>query len=600
MLAPNVLSWINSAKMDDTTLARKLLGARLELARDRLLNRFAARLGGIARPVTAFVSQPEPKTIGSYARGHQLMAGNYLFAGFLVEAPGVSIWDVERPSVSFEAQLHGFAWLDDLAAVGTSASRDLAQRWLIEWIEHYGRGYGNGWVPELAGRRIIRWINHAVFMLKGLSRDEADRFFRNLARQTNFLRRRWHSAPAGLPRFESLTGLIYAGLALEGSSHLVGPAMRAMGDECARRIDGDGGIPTRNPEELTEAFTLLTWAAAALSEDGKMAERQHLLAIERIAPTLRSLRHCDGSLARFHGGGRGVEGRLDLALASSGVRASGNSGLVMGYGRLSAGRTSIVMDASSPPATAHSVNAHASTLGFEMTSGRRPIIVNCGSGNEFGEEWRRAARGTASHSTLSISGFSSSRFGPALGMDDLLVDGPKEVRAQPASNLDGSSVAATHNGYARTHGLLHVRRLDLSLDGRGLHGEDTLGALSETDRITFEDLMNRTAMRGVQFDVRFHLHPDVSATVDLGGTAVSLVLKSGEVWVFRHQGRAKITLEESVYLESGRLRPRATKQIVLSDTVMDYSSQVIWTLARVQDGNRHVRDLAEGDPLAVV
>ena len=75
----------------------------------------------------------------------------------------------------------------------------------------------------------------------------------------------------------------------------------------------------------------------------------HLAAIERIAPTLRTLRHSDGGLARFHGGGRGAEGWLDHALASSGVRGAQPDGLSMGYARLSAGRTSVIIDASPPP-----------------------------------------------------------------------------------------------------------------------------------------------------------------------------------------------------------------------------------------------------------
>lgn len=581
--------------MDDAAKARTALMKRLQHMKNRYLNRLHARLGGFARPATAFVSQPEPKTIGSRARGRQLMAGNFLFAGYLVEAPGRSIWQIERPDGAFEAHLHGFAWLDDLAAVGDKAARELAQQWMLEWIELYGRGKGAGWQPELSGRRLIRWINHALFLMSGMERDTTDRFFRNLARQARFLHKRWHAAPAGLARFESLTGLIYAGLSLEGSAHLMAPAMRSFAEECALRINPEGGIPSRNPEELMEVFTLLNWASAALSEEGHMPLRPHLLAIERIAPTLRALRLSNGALARFHGGGRGLDGRLDQALAASGVRATSVTGLAMGYARLAAGRTSLVVDAAPPPKPENSFNAHASTLGFEMTSGRRPIIVNCGTGADFGVEWRRAGRATPSHSTLAIEGYSSSRFSTTStvnrGVEEQLTDAPSDVRVQQSSGVDGSTLLATHNGYGPTHGLLHVRRLDLTLDGRGINGQDTLGALSETDRITFENMLNSSGMKPVRFDIRFHLHPEVSPELDMGGNAVSLTLKSGEVWVFRHDGTSKISLEASVYLERGRLKPRATKQIVLSDKVLDYSTQVSWSLSRAQDGNRNIRDL---------
>ena len=53
----------------------------------RFLNRWHAARSTRAGAVTAFVSAPEPRTIGSFARGRQLVAGNYLFAGASTNAP---------------------------------------------------------------------------------------------------------------------------------------------------------------------------------------------------------------------------------------------------------------------------------------------------------------------------------------------------------------------------------------------------------------------------------------------------------------------------------------------------------------------------------
>jgi uncharacterized heparinase superfamily protein len=561
----------------------------------RAMDGLHARLAGLGRGATAFVSQPEPRTVGSLARGTQLLAGNFMFEGHLVEAPGSSIWDIAAPDAAFEEALHGFAWLDDLAAVGDAPARAGAQLWLGQWIRRFGRGRGPGWAPETAGRRVIRWINHALFLLNGQDSAASRAYFAALGRQTVHLSRRWRAAPAGLPRFEALTGLVYAGLALEGMGRLAEPARRALAAECGRCIDAGGAIPTRNPEELLEVFTLLTWAAAALAESGGTPLPAHLAAIERIAPTLRALRHADGGLARFHGGGRGQEGLLDHALATAGIRTGPAAGLAMGYARLSAGRTSVIVDAARPPAMAHSGSAHASTLAFELTSGRRPLIVSCGAGSVFGEAWRRAGRATPSHSTAVIDGYSSSRLGPrgqvGRRLRELLVHSPDEVRVQQSAGPEGLSLLASHNGYVATHGLTHVRRLDLSLDGRALQGDDTLGALSEDDRIRFERLLDQSGEAGVRYAVRFHLHPEVEAELDMGGTAVSLALKSGEIWVFRQDGAATLTLEPSVYLEKGRLKPRATKQVVLSAVVMDYAGQVGWSLAKAQETPLHLRDL---------
>ncbi len=559
----------------------------------RLLNRVAARRAALSRPATAFLSQPEPRTIGSFARGRQLCAGNFVFAGRLVAAPETSIWDLKVKDPSFADEQHGFGWLDDLAAVGDGAARARAQDWLWDWITRYGNGRGPGWTPDLTGRRLIRWINHALFMLSGSPNDASVPFLRSLAQQTTFLARRWQSASPGLPRFEALTGLIYAGLSLEGMQAHVAPAMAALARECDSQIDEMGGLPTRNPEDLLEVFTLLTWAAVALSESGQSAGEAHWRAIERIAPTLRTLRHADGGLARFHGGGRGLEGRLDSALATSGVKGRHADGLAMGFARLSAGRTSVIIDASPPPTGAASAGAHASTLAFELTSGRRPLIVNCGSGQSFGPEWRRAGRATPSHSTLVLAAGSSARLSNDPRHSDWLIEAPRKVPVELSKAPDGLRFEGAHDGYLRSHGLTHVRRLELTTDGRGLAGEDMLLAVETSDRRRFDQAMDQVRLHGIDFDIRFHLHPDVDASVDMGGAAVSLALRSGEIWIFRNDGRAALSLQPSVYLEKTRLKPRATKQIVLSGRAMEYATPIRWSLAKAQDTPIGIRDLTE-------
>jgi uncharacterized heparinase superfamily protein len=549
---------------------------------------------------TRFVAPPEPRTIGHFARGRQLINGNFLLAGTFTQSPKATIWDIEpdHPRVAEEA--HGCDWLDDLAAVGDGRARACAHDWIIEWIDRFGDGTGPGWTPALTGRRLIRWINHGEFLLRGHDGDAATKLFTSLGRQTYFLKARWSSAEQGLGRFEAITGTIIAGLALRGFGEIVMPAVVALAQDCDEQIDADGGIPTRNPEHLLEIFTLLTWAFQSLTDAGQTPPAPLHAALTRMAPTLRMLRHADGGLARFHGGGRGIEGRLDHALADSKVRVGPTTpeDLHMGFARLSAGRTSLIVDAAAPPTDAASVNAHASTLAFELTSGRRPIIVNCGSGRSFGEDWRRAGRATPSHSTLGLRGISSSRLAPQVRgtvTTERLLSVPKNVHFDLSQLEDGKRMEMSHDGYRLHHGLTHARVIDIASNGSSIVGEDYIAAMTETDKRLF-DLETAGRDGGLTFDIRFHLHPDVDATVDLGGAAVSMVLKSGEVWIFRHDGQAELTLESSVYLETGRLKPRAGQQVVLSSAALDYASRVRWSLAKAQDTPDAVRDLTPTEP----
>ncbi|WP_281980851.1 heparinase II/III family protein [Thalassorhabdomicrobium marinisediminis] len=561
--------------------------------RARLLNRLHARLAARRRAATAFVSQPEPKMIGHFARGRQLLAGNFLFRGHLIEAPGASIWDAAERVDTATAASHGFTWLDDLAAVGDVRARSTAQAWTQDWIARYGDGRGAGWTPDITGRRLIRWIAHGFFLLRGAEQTASDVYFRSAAQQTVFLSHRWKAARPGLHRFEALAGMIYAGLSLEGMQGRVDGAIAMLTRDCKGQIGPDGSIPSRNPEELLEILTLLTWVEAALRGAGRQVPEALTAAMHRIAPTLRALRHADGGLARFHGGGRGLDGWLDQALTAVGTLTQPDEGLHMGYGRLSAGRTTVVVDADVPPVGPAAVDAHASTLALEITSGRRPLIVNCGPGASFGPEWRRAGRATPSHSTLMIDGLSSSRIRQGGDGVEILVDHPRDVPSELTPLTDGQRLAAAHDGYRGSHGLTHVRTVDVTSDGRAVVGEDLLTILDPKDEPVFDRALGAGAQQGIPWSLRFHLHPEVEAVVDLGGAAISLTQKSGEIWVFRQEGAGKMTLEPSVYLENGRLRPRATQQVVLSGRSLSYATRIRWSLTKAQDTPTALRDLHE-------
>jgi len=551
---------------------------------------------GRAAPATAFTTTPEPRTIGHFARGRQLIAGNYLFAGQLFEAPGAAIWDLGAGDPHFIEQVQGCAWLDDLAAVGDERARAQAQDWVYGWIERYGAGHGAGWAPDITGRRLIRWINHAIFIMRGRPKEDVDAFFASLSTQTRYLVRRWKSAPDGLPRYEALTGVIYSGLALEGLDHLVGPAIAAMAADCRDTIAPTGAIPSRNPEALLQVLTLLNWAVAAMQDAEREVPPEYDEARRAVVPTQRALRHSDGSLARFHGGGRGLDGWLDSALAASGVSAGQPIGLAMGFARMTAGRTTLIADATPPPTGPTSAEAHASTLAFELTSGRRPIVVNCGSGARFGAEWRRAGRATPSHSTLGLEGYSSSRLAPAATAGarrvDWLADVPKNVPIEISRTDGGMKLEIAHDGWRATHGLTHARSIELATDGRALVGEELLTTLNAADEAQFDGALDSTNLQGIAFSIRFHLHPDVDAEIDMGGAAVSVALKSGEVWVFRHSGAQEMRLDSSVYLETGRLRPRGSKQVVLTGRAMSYATRIRWSLAKAQETPIAVRDYA--------
>jgi uncharacterized heparinase superfamily protein len=203
---------------------------------------------------------------------------------------------------------------------------------------------------------------------------------------------------------------------------------------------------------------------------------------------------------------------------------------------------------------------------------------------------------------MMIEGVSSSHLALANRQvtDELLTEVPSAVRSNVSDVAGARKLELSHNGYQQSHGLTHARILQASVDGRSVDGEDLLMTLDKSDEAICDKALANVGPAGLVYAVRFHLHPDVEATLDLGGTAVAMRLKSGEVWVFRHDGQAKLSLSASVYLQNGRLRPRTTQQVVLTGSAMSYATRVRWSLAKAQDTPNAVRDLVQADPLDAV
>nr|WP_226898621.1 heparinase II/III-family protein [Mangrovicoccus algicola] len=367
------------------------------------------------------------------------------------------------------------------------------------------------------------------------------------------------------------------------------PAVKALERLCRDQVGPAGELPGRNPEELLDLFSLLVWCATALEEAGLAAQPQHLGAIARIAPVLRALRHADGGLARFHGGGRGVEGRLDAALAGSRSRSPAAPGRAMGFARLARGRSTVIIDAAPPPSgPGPGLTGHASTLAFEMTVGRRPMVVNCGSGLSFGADWELAARAAPAHSVLVPDGEGQQAFRTVRRNWSMLVRGPRDVRCDPAPHRGPAALDASHDGYAARLGLIHHRSLDLGDEGLVLHGEDRLVPVAGA-------APGLRGLQGAGFTIRFHLHPDVTLQPGEDGLSATLLLKSGEVWQFRHASPARLSLDPSVYLEKTRPQPTPTRQIVLDASASGATTTIRWSLSRVTQAAPGARDLYRDD-----
>ncbi len=508
-------------------------------------------------PKRLFGTPPELMP-GDAAAGQIILAGSLVYGG--QRWPFTDIADLpEKASQYWQAYVHSFSWLSDLRSVSNNRARVLARDHISQWIDTYTRWSPLAWQGDILGQRLTNWLTHFGFFASEAPQDFHDLFFLEVVKQARHLNRTIMKTVAGPGRIQGLKGLIYCGVALPGYENYLHNGLRHLETELDRQIFPDGGHYSRNPRIHMDVLADLvaireTFVAAHIDVPAWLVG-----AIERIAPMLRTLRHADGGLAFFNGASTGNPAIIDVLLSKSNVKTRAiSSAPHTGFHRLSAGRTIVLMDTGAPPPEVANKWAHAGTLAFEMSAGKDRIIVNCGMPEDTSADWQQALRSTAAHSTIVVDDVNSTE----VNLDGGYLRRPGHVTSS-RREIDGSAIIeASYDGYSKPFGVVHRRLIMLAPDGGEIQGED-----------------NIIGSGGHRYNLRFHLHPNVQATVLQDKCSALLKPRRGAGWRFTCTDRP-IALEESIYFDGSRTR-RRTQQIVVFGPLGDTGATIKWRLSRI-------------------
>jgi uncharacterized heparinase superfamily protein len=491
---------------------------------------------------------------GDPVRGANLLKGELAWGGSTTALRPGSFVDSNAPT-ELRAAAHGFGWIRDLRALGTDAARMRARQLVNEWIADGGSD-PVAQRPDVAGARITAWLGHYDFFAASADDGFRQRLMGRLVADARRLAAALPTEEMDARALTALKGLIAAAVALPERAGFLSRATKVLTQEIARQILPDGCHCERSPAQQLGVLQDLTEIRALLHSAQMQAPLPLAAAIDRMAPALRAMRHGDGGLTLFNGTKEEGATLVETVLMQTARPGRAPPALQDGgFQRLQAGRSVLIMDCGQPAPPKLDRYAHAGTLSFELSIGRDRLIVNCGAAPGAGLEWRDATRATAAHSTLVIADTSSSELKPeGLGRRPEHVDVQRQ-EANGAHWLD-----ASHDGWKKPFGVVHRRRLYMAETGEDIRGEDVVEGASPQP-----------------FVIRFHLHPDVDASLQQDGEAVLLRAPSGSGWRLRADG-GRMTLEESVYL--GGAEPRRGEQVVVTG-FQDGPQQVKWAITKV-------------------
>ncbi len=550
--------------------------------------RLAYRLGVSGSTITAPFRKPaKPRLLatvesllpGDRTAGVALRAGHFLVHGAKVPIAQMDFSSSSRMAPPFERVVHGFSWLRDLS---TSAVREqcteTAETVCRAWLKaNPDPGKGAAWEVEHAAHRLMAWLVHAPLILSG--RDDAWRrgMLATMESTARWLDRNTGKAGDGLARAAGWCAIAAAGLLLpEGKPRrLFGEAglIAALGD----LVGEDGGVLSRSPLAQMDAIALLVDLRACYEAVDRDMPQALGVMLELLVPPLLALRHGDGGLGSWQGGGATPAHHVAGLIDASRVRTRPLKDVRhWGYQRLAGGKTLVQFDAAPPPKPRHARWGCASTLAFEMSDGAHRLIVNCGgaalAGGQVPCRIEQGLRATAAHSTLVLDNANST----AVLLHGQLGKGAEKVELDRREMGSGAAAAtrveASHDGYAARFGLIHRRILMLRADGMELRGDDILVPES------------RKGKRGkIGYAIRFHLGAGVEARLAEDHCGAGLLLPDGNYWHFRIAGDdrgARVGLEDSLWVD-GDGKPHATQQLVIEGLTSRGGGQFSWLFKKM-------------------
>ncbi|WP_019960504.1 heparinase II/III family protein [Woodsholea maritima] len=496
----------------------------------------------------------------SEERGQQVIEGEFYLAGeHLSVHEGESPWTQPAPSKRFAASLHAFRWLPHLIALKDEGALALAQNLLDDWILHFGRWNWFAWAPKVAARRLRYWLSAGSPLFEGGEASQRAQRFQILYRHVRHILRSLELMEDDSDKLFAVLTSLMAALALGLDEAALNKAETQLQALLNAQILPDGGHCNRNPATAGRVLCELVILKDLAGQAGYTLHKDILRTLDRLAPFVRFFQAGDTGLAAFNGGGQSDASAIHEALARAGVKAN-PFGVAphSSYHRAEAHGALVILDAGGAPKGAHSVTAHAGALAFEFFAADHRIVVNCGWSDDQPSQWREVVRATPAHSTLTLEEISSVRsLEPGWARRMLgprLIRNPDPIKARRNEEDKGVWLEATHDGYRQKFGLSVRRRLFLATDGGDLRGEDALYR-------PVEDGPSPDPEQRYSFAIRFHLHPDVKASLSRDSMSALLVLSNGEGWRFRTDG-GPVRLERSVYLAKGAQPLRSTQLVV--------------------------------------
>ena len=460
--------------------------------------------------------------------------------------------------------IHNFLWLN---LIDRKNENEIIQKIIGEWIKKYSKYTKGIWDENLTSLRVISWISNADLILNTNDKDFNKSFYKNIIRQTNFVKKNINNLNDENKKISSISLLVLSGLVFKEYYVYYKIGLKELKKFIEDYFDENGFPINRNFENLltfVQYFILIKeWIKNAQEVVPEYLEN----IVEKNLVCLNSVNNPLKKLPLFNGSTDKSLSNFFLYLDKLNYSSKKNLKSVGQVQIVKNKKTALYFDSGEPPNYQLSKDYQSGPLSFEYSSDKDKIITNCGYGRRISKKFQILSKFTSGQSTLCIDDTSVVKFKKSnlinKAYGSTISNSFKIFDVERKEDKINIVISATHNAYLEKFGYLHKRKINFFKKSNSIEGSDYL--IKKNEGIN------------VGFSIRFHLYPGINTVRTLSGKSILLQTNGNKSWVFSSDELA-IDLEKSLFF--GRNKALKNKCIVIYGKTMHQDVNVNWKLKK--------------------
>ena len=453
-----------------------------------------------------FEYKPSPHLLSSIVKYQKK---KYKIEDFALE----SIWKSDINSQDYQ-KLNNFFWFFSL---DLKSSKKKTQLIISNWINKNDRFNEKSWDFDLTARRIISWLSNYQLTYEEANDDFKLKFNYIIQKQTNHLLYEINNSDEFEDKMIGCAAIILTGLAYNNHKNYLENGLNLLKKIIKTSIDNQGFPKSRNIRQLSfylKYFIIIReWFKESQNIVPEYIDENIYYLGQSYCFTWQNINQD----ILFNGNYLSNNNEFDQYLNRFGYKFTNENKEHAGYAILKNKKIILAMDVGSSPIKKLSKDYQSGALSFEIISKGKKLIGNSGYYANKKNKFNKLSKSTASQNTLIVEDHSSCNFIINEKSEYLIKKGLKVFNKSIVFEDNYWKISATHDGYYKRFNLNHEREIEFYPEQEKFIG--------------YDKILRKNEKKNIEFDIRFHLHPNTKVMKTQDNKSILIELES-EGWKF--------------------------------------------------------------------